>query len=124
MADTGWSRCEGLWDRLRWARLNAASPMEPKDAAAVIGVQVGTYRAYERAPGASKTITIDPQHVIKLARRWRLSWQWIVSGEGTPFDKELTPLQLRVVSLLEQASPEDQERAIGAIESFLARTGS
>lgn len=120
MQDTGWTRCEGLWERLRWARLNAAAPMEPKDAAAVIGVKDGTYRAYERPPGASKTITIDPQNVIKLGRRWKISWQWIVSGEGTPFDKELSPTQLRLLTLLNEASPEDQERAVRAIEGFLA----
>lgn len=122
MDDTSWSTCEELWERLRWARLNSSAQMDTKAAASAIGVSVETYRAYERAPGASKSLNIAPQNIIALARRWKVSWQWIVSGEGTPFDKALSSAQVRVVSALDRASPEEQERVVSAIEMLLTGT--
>lgn len=107
-----------MWDRLRWARTHSQSQMTPAAAAAAIDVAVPTYRAYERAPGTSRSTPIDLQSAITLGRRWKISWQWIVSGEGTPFDKPLTPLQVRVVAALDKASPEIQ----AAVERMLTGT--
>lgn len=112
MDDTSWSRCEGVWDRLAWARTHAPVPMDTAAAGSVIGLSAQTYRTYERRPNTPGARAIDPQNIIKLGRRWKISWQWIISGEGTPFDRELEPRQLEVIETFERAPPELQEAAL------------
>jgi hypothetical protein len=92
--------------------------MTAKAAGAVIDKSDQTYRTYERAPGPSGR-TIDAQDVITLGRRWKISWQWILSGDGTPFDKDLSPRQLRLITLLDQAPDELQDAAYRALEAML-----
>lgn len=118
MESTAWATCEDLWDRLRWARLNSPSQMSTEDAGRVIGVPAQTYRTYERRPGTPGARGISPQNAIQLGRRWKISWQWIISGEGTPFDKELSDAQLRLAAAYEAASPELRQ----AVERILTGT--
>lgn len=55
----------------------------PTDAARSIPVRPGTYRTYEIDPadgGRSPPIS----EVQRIARRYRVSWPWLATGQGTP----------------------------------------
>jgi transcriptional regulator with XRE-family HTH domain len=109
---------EGTWDRLRWARKRKFDTA--KDFAVRAGVKPGTYQAYERRPDSSKHIALDHQNAMRLARLLKVRWEWLLLGEGGPIPGD-SPRD-RVNALLDDASPEDQERAASIIESFLRKT--
>ena len=82
-----------------------------------------TYTAYERGPDTSKHTALDHSRAVQFGRKFKVSWVWILSGEGTPFDRSLSPLQVRAVSALESASPEMQEAAVESIERLVKAAG-
>lgn len=118
-----WQECEGTWDRLRWARMrwqesNGISP-NAEAAAESLGIKAGTYRAYERRPGSSKHIPLDHQSAPPLAKKFGVSWLWLLTGDGTPDDLELTPNERRLISAYREA-PEARKTAVAdAIEQLL-----
>lgn len=119
MNETDWSRCEGLWDRLRWARAKAGASTE--DAGRVIAKPAQTYRTYERPPGNSGAREIGSQDAILLARRWKVSWPWLISGEGSPFETHLSADAQEVGALIDQAPKE----IVTAVKTLLGgRTGT
>lgn len=120
---TRWQDCDGTWDRLRWARFRwqerAGVTPNAEAAAESLGVKAGTYRAYERRPGSSKHIALDHQTAMSFARKFGVSWQWLLTGMGHPDDLELTPNEQRVIDALREA-PEDRQTAVAdAIERLL-----
>ncbi len=130
MADDGfrnsWRLQSEGHDRLRWARVywqkraNAVNP-SATDAATSLGMNANTYRAYERGPGSSKFIPLDHQAAIRFGRRFQVSWIWLLTGEGTPFDEDLPPQQARVVTAMAQISEDDQAVLADMVEAFLRR---
>lgn len=120
MTDDRWRECEGSWDRLRWARMQRFD--QAKDAADSMSMKEGTYRAYERRPDSSKHTKLDHQNAIKFARKFRVSWTWLLTGEGTPSDDQLPPAQERVVRAMSEAT-EDKQQAVAEMIERLLRAG-
>jgi SOS-response transcriptional repressor LexA len=69
------------WARVRWQTLNGIKP-EMGAAADSLGMKQHTYRAYEREPGASKHTPLDHQRAVQFARKFGVSWQWLLTGEN------------------------------------------
>ena len=119
--DHGWQALEGPWDRLRWARLRwqrkagAISPTATH-AAVALGIEPGTYRTYERPPGSSKHTPYDHQLAIRFGRRFKVSWPWLLTGEGSPFD--LAPTQERVMRVMASLDEQQQEALAAMAEAF------
>lgn len=127
MDDTSWMFLEEPWQRLRWARTywqhQAGGEMTAKAAADSLGFNSPeTYTAYEREPGKSKHTALSPQRAIEFGRKFRINWQWLLEGEGTPFDTPssgLSPAVSRVVDLMKGATPADQESVADLVEAAL-----
>jgi transcriptional regulator with XRE-family HTH domain len=118
-----WQHLEQPWERLRWARLNARpEPFDQlKAAAESLNVKPGTYRTYEQ-PKAEGGRAPQLAELQRFARKFKVSWVWIASGQGSPFDEPTSPfLQVAetVAERLEAVPPEKREDAIGAIYGVL-----
>ena len=119
--NTDWSRTEGTWDRLAWARENAGYSTL-RAAAESLGMRENTYGGFERRPGSSRWRALDHQHAIQFGKKYKVSWIWLLLGEGTPFDKNLTEAQQRAIQAMDAASEEDQKRAAEMLELFLRKS--
>lgn len=122
-----WQDCEGTWDRLRWARMqwqekNGVSP-NAEAAAESLGIKPGTYRAYERRPGSSKSIALDHQTAPPLAKKFGVNWQWLLTGHGRPDQlDELTPNERKIIDALREA-PEARQTAVAEAMIQLLKAG-
>jgi hypothetical protein len=116
--DDAWRRCEGTWDRLKWAR--GQKFKTGKDAAAAFAMKEDTYRAYERRPDSSKHTPLDPDHAAQFARRLGVRWEWLLRGQGEPFlpDQNLA----RILDAYEHVPPERRVAVAAAIEQLLKAT--
>ena len=119
--DTSWTGLREPWERLKWARRHAGFDTATS-AAESLGVKKDTYTAYEREPGKSKHTSLDHQRAIQFARKFRVSWEWLLLGEGSPFDKLSSAAQERVLRAMAGAAEEDQERVAEAVEALLRRS--
>lgn len=131
MTPDDWTVLAEPWERLKWARVQwqaAAGVVNgtAKDAAECLGMKEGTYRAYERPPDASKHIALDYQAAIRFGRKFRVSWTWLLTGEGTPFDDQLPEHQERVLRAMAAADEEKQKAVADMVEALLraGRTGT
>lgn len=77
----------------------------------------GTYRAYERSPESSKHIAMEHQAAVKFGRKFKINWVWLLTGEGTPFEGQLTEAEERVLEAI-RAQP-DQATAAEAVVTLL-----
>jgi hypothetical protein len=124
MQDITWRDQREPWERLRWARLRwqrdaGAVGGSAKDAAESMGMNADTYRAYERAPGTSKHTRLDDQAAARFARKFKVSWQWLLTGRGTPFDEEeMSPAQERMLRATTGLDQESQEALASMVETF------
>lgn len=107
------------WARMYWQMRAGAVNGSAKDAADALGMEAGTYRAYERKPTTSKSIKLDHQTAIRFGRRFKIYWVWLLLGEGTPFDNELPPEQERVLRVMSEATLEEQKALAEMVEIFL-----
>jgi len=120
-----WQDTEGTWDRLRWSRMRwqEASGLSPNAEAAAesLGIKAGTYRAYERQPGASKHIALDHQTAARFAKKFGVNWTWLLTGQGEPdaSDDHLTPTERRMIDALREAPEARQAAAADAIIQLL-----
>jgi hypothetical protein len=126
MQDNTWKDLEGGWDRLRWARMRwqrEAGAVNPTadNAAQSLAIKPGTYRAYERPPGSSKHIALDHQVAARFARKFKVSWRWLLIGEGTPFDDDLSPVQERVMRAMLDIGDADQQTLADLAENLAKR---
>lgn len=127
------SHMEDIWDnlsepheRLRWARMRwqqvKGVKADATAAAESLGMKPHTYRAYERSPDSSKHTELTHQRAISFARKFGVSWEWLMTGKGTPdttTTSELTPSERRVIDALREA-PEARRTAVAdAIEQLL-----
>jgi hypothetical protein len=112
----GWQNCEGTWDRLKWARRQKYHTA--KEAAAALGEEAGTYRAYEREPGSSKHTALDHQHAFRFARRYGVRWEWLLLGEGSPW-VDPDENRERILNAYDQADPARRAAIADAIERLL-----
>lgn len=120
--DTEWSDVYEPHERLRWARKRAGYETA-KAAAESLGMKKDTYSAYEREPGKSKVTGLDHQRAIQFGRKFKVSWEWLLLGTGTPFSGVQTEAQGRVLTAMADASEDEQERVAAAVEALL-RTGT
>lgn len=130
MQSASWQELNEQWERLRWARLRWQWPLIQDDnataAAESLGIKAGTYRAYERNPndGASKSIALPFDMARKIADKFGISWVWLLSGEGSPFDTIPTGPILRVNNAMRDLPKEAQEQVAEAILTLIKRDGT
>lgn len=120
--DEGWKHCEEGWQRLRWARLQRFETA--KAAAESMHIKESTYTAYERRPDSSKHTKLTHQAAATFAKKFRVNWLWLLTGQGTPETEEITQPQARILAATAAASLEEQERVANAVEALLGRTGT
>ena len=93
MNDDDWKSKKEPWQRLKWARERWQRQAEARsmaDAARSLGMKEGTYRAYERRPGASKHTPLDYEMAVMAGRKFKVSWAWLLKNEGSPYDVDQT----------------------------------
>lgn len=119
-----WHTLRETPERIRWARLNRTQFIRMTDAARSLGVKPGTYRTWEftkadggRAPSLSE--------LQGLARKFGVSWQWLLTGEGTPDSAGNSEMVLVVgditdkLARVDAAKRQDALRAInGILDAF------
>lgn len=114
--DDGWRNLVGSWDRLKWSRLRKWETA--KDAAEALGVNVNTYRAYERQPHSSKHTPLDHVHAGHFAKRMGVRWEWLLQGQGEPWtDGDET--REKVLEAYDGADPAKREALAQAIITLL-----
>lgn len=116
--DTDWSTLAEDWERVRWARVHAKYPTA-RAAAEALHMKENSYSAYERPPDASKSTRLKDQRAIQFGRKFKVSWRWLLLGEGTPFDDVRSPAQDRVIAAMAQVDEAQQERVAAAVEALL-----
>ena len=118
-----WESLDGAHERLTWARCRwqLSKGITPNAGAAAesLGINPHTYRAYERAPGTSKHINLTHPTAQKFGRKFGVSWQWLLAGQGTPFDVPLTAVELHLVNTIREQSEERQAEIIDLVERLI-----
>lgn len=92
-----------------------------KAAAESLGDNPGTYRAYERRPGSSKHIPLDHQQAARFAKKFGVSWEWLLTGAGSPDDLQLTPNEQELIIALREA-PKDRQTAVADVITTLLKS--
>lgn len=115
--DETWRHLDYQWERLRWARLRAGFERS-KDAAESLNVKPGTYRNYEhsKADGGREPPLVEIQ---RMARKFKASWVWIASGQGSPDDDVEDERLTLVMQKAKAIPPEKQEDAYNAVLGVL-----
>lgn len=111
-----------VWARMYWQERAGAINGSAEDAAQSIGMKGNTYRAYERPPGSSKHIAMGHQEANRFARKFGVSWLWLLLGEGSPFDDQLPAAQERVLQAMAQADERQQNALADMVEAFLRKS--
>jgi hypothetical protein len=123
MNDDEWQNLTEQGERLKWARRRWQKSIDQRDdagmAAEVLGIKAGTYRAYERAPESSKFIRLNDEIAVRIARRYKVSWRWLLRNEGTPFDVTLPAPQQRVTRLMSTVDEDQQEAIAEVVETYV-----
>ena len=114
--DDGWQKCEGTWDRLKWAR--SLKFDTAKDAAQAFGLNEDTYRAYERRPDSSKHTPLGHTNAAIFAKRLGVRWEWLLQGDGAPW-RDADENRERILDAYDRAPPERQAAVAEAIERLL-----
>lgn len=101
--------------RLAWARLRAGFK-KPIDAARAMGVKEQTYYAHE---STSRGLRTGPGQ--KYARRFKVNFSWLMTGQGKPTDRDTVPVVSYVGAGSEVYSVDDHSPA--GLEQVDAPTG-
>lgn len=104
--------------RIRWARVHLTNFDRPTDAAKSMGIKPGTYRTYEhsKADGGRRPTLSEIQ---RIAKKYKVSWHWLASGEGSPHDVPEHPLIKRLTEKLNAIPPEKMDDVATAVEGVL-----
>lgn len=117
-----WSELREPWERLRWARFKAGYE-RAIDAAESLGMLPVTYRTYEREPGRPGARGFDHELAIRFARKFKVSWTWLLTGQGSPDEKPNTDLQVAVGHIEQRlqkiADNDERATAVRLINSVL-----
>jgi len=123
MDDDDWRNLKEPWQRVKWARRrwqrSTKQPDNAASAARALGMKAGTYRAYERSPDSSKPIKLEYDQAKEFARKFKVNWVWLLSGEQSPFTDELPAPQRRVTQLMSEIPETQQEQFANAASEFL-----
>lgn len=115
MDDNSWEDLEEVPDRLKWSRIRWQKSLglaaNAEAAAESVGIKPVTYRAYERRSDGSKSIELGVSTIIRLAKKFGVSWVWLASGEGSPFDQPVTGPAAQVADAMRRADPDRQKLA-------------
>lgn len=115
--DERWRDLRDYGERLRWARMRARFE-RAKDAADSLGINPVTYRTYERRDGSDARR--PPLSVSQMmARKFKVNWTWLVSGEGEPFGAPARGDLEVIADKIDQVPEEKREDAIAAIWGLL-----
>ena len=121
--EKGWEKLSESWARLIWARERwqdraQRDSKSARDAAEAMQMEAGTYRAYERPPEASKHTKLSVDMARKFGRHYGVSWQWLLTGEGSPLSEHSTHIQrlLDAIGTL----PEAQQKALADMAESMA----
>ncbi len=87
--DTSWIILQEPYERLRWARSRAFPTASA--AARALAMEVNTYSAYEREPGASKRTSLTHDRAMQFARKFKVRWEWLLTGQGLPWNDSEDP---------------------------------
>lgn len=115
--DTTWQSITEGYERLIWARERWCKKSSAELAAAALGMKPGTYRAYERPPGASKSTALTAATAQRFGRFFGVRWIWLLNGEGTPFS-EFPPHIARTIEAM-RSMPEDRQQQIATLAETL-----
>jgi hypothetical protein len=123
-SDTRWQHLEQPWQRLLWAR-ETAGFRSGAAFARKVGEKEHTYKAYERdADTASKGSKLDFVKARSWAPLLEVRWEWLLNGEGLPWiDEDADSAAAQISRLVEEAPPEEQQRALDLVRVFLKRAG-
>lgn len=120
--ENGWEKLSESWERLIWARERWQSAHRDSktasDAAGAMKMEAGTYRAYERASDASKHTKLSVDMARKFGRQFGVAWQWLLTGEGSPFSEHSTHIQ-RLLDAI-GSLPEPQQKALADMAETMA----
>ena len=100
-------------ERLTWARQRKFKSRA--EAARALGMKEGTYRAYERAPDASKSIPLDYEAALAFGRKFGVSWVWLLNGSSQDYQAEAETQTLQELQGLVARMDEEQRRQLLAI---------
>lgn len=122
-----WRLLRHPWERLRWARLNRTEFQRAKDAAESLGIKPGTYRTYEYDPNDNGR---EPplSELQRIAKKFKVSWVWIASGQGSPDADVVTDPNLAAAAERAGAIPADKQAdawnaVMGVLEAFARKAG-
>lgn len=125
MSDETWRDLREPWQRLQWARRHwqaaSGSALTARAAAESLGMKEDTYSAYERRPDASKATPLTHQRAIQFGRKFKVRWEWLLTGDGEPWPTEGGP-RARILQAVDEAAaddPDELERKADAIVTLL-----
>jgi hypothetical protein len=128
MLDTAWTTIpdDEHWERVRWARRywqqEHARPDTARDAAEALGMKEDTYSAYERRPTSSKSTGLSVPRARQFGKKFKVSWVWMASGEGSPFDEQMSPEAQTLVREVDKLPEEQRKAKVEAIRALLTGT--
>jgi hypothetical protein len=121
-----WDQFGNSWERLRWARVRAGFE-RGKDAAISLNIKPGTYRTYEvgKADGGRAPSLSEMQ---RIARKFKVSWIWVLTGEGSPDEGVVTNERLAEAQTKADAIPEEKRddawsAVMGVLDAYARKAG-
>lgn len=114
-----WSDTE-FHERLAWARVRAGYK-RPTDAARAVDEKPGTYRTWERSRAEDGRIP-EIERLQKVARKFKVSWAWLLGGTGQPDDRLPNDIQViaeKLAGQLQEVPEDKRDDALGAVEGVL-----
>lgn len=93
---------------------------QSKDAAESMGLKPVTYRSYER-PTSEAGRGMKPQQAQQFARKFKVSWTWLLMGEGTPAIETQAPPELVEINrrIESMTDPAQRTNALDLINGIL-----
>lgn len=85
MDDESWRSAREPWERVQWARRRTYSTK--RAAADALQMNENTYKQYERGPGSSRWANLTYERALEFARKFKVSWVWLLRGEGHPLEQ-------------------------------------
>lgn len=122
-----WRNLREVQERIRWARMHRTEFKRPTDAAKSLNERPGTYRNWEHRKadgGRAPNLTT----LQKIARKFGVSWVWLLTGQGHPDDPPANPITGLMLDLnadlaeVEKTKREDAARAAQAVLAAFKRS--
>lgn len=126
--DQRWRETREFGERLRWARRTQTEFSRGKDAAISLGIEEGTYRTYERRKENGGRVP-DLPTIQRIARKFKVSWSWLATGNGRPDDdflikdERVQALGAKIAEVPEDKKDDAVNAALAVVESFIRRAG-